>query len=81
MLRRCSVLILLATTLPAASQENVAFRTPPEEIRAEGGLSVDQAALGLEPFSVALGALRVRRDLDIDFRLRARPENPSPAGT
>lgn len=59
----------------------VRLTATPEEIRAEGGLSVDQAALGLEPFSVALGALRVRRDLDIDFRLRARPENPSPAGT
>lgn len=33
MLRRCFVLILLATALPVASQENVVFRTPPEEIR------------------------------------------------
>jgi len=33
MVRRCLVPILLAATFPAASQENVAFRTPPEEIR------------------------------------------------
>jgi dipeptidyl aminopeptidase/acylaminoacyl peptidase len=34
MLRRCSVLFLLAASgLPATAQENVAFRTPPEEIR------------------------------------------------
>ncbi|MBK6406595.1 MAG: hypothetical protein IPF66_17045 [Holophagales bacterium] len=34
MLRRCSVLFLLAaSSLPATAQENVAFRTPPEEIR------------------------------------------------
>ncbi len=31
--RRLAALLLLAATLPAASQENVAFRTPPEEIR------------------------------------------------
>ena len=34
MLRRCFVLVLLATaSLAATAQENVAFRTPPEEIR------------------------------------------------
>ncbi|MBK9376029.1 MAG: prolyl oligopeptidase family serine peptidase [Holophagales bacterium] len=34
MLRRCSVLFLLAAAiLPATAQENVVFRTPPEEIR------------------------------------------------
>ena len=33
MLRRCLVLMLLTVALPAAAQENVVFRTPPEEIR------------------------------------------------
>jgi hypothetical protein len=30
------------------------------------------ADLGLEPFSVALGALRVREDFDVDLTLEAR---------
>jgi hypothetical protein len=36
-----------------------------------GGFTVQQGTLGLEPFSVALGALRVRDDLAVRFRLVA----------
>lgn len=46
-----------------------------EEARLEalGRFTVTHAELGLEPFSVALGALRVRDDLDVEFRLTAAP--------
>jgi len=38
-----------------------------------GGVTLSQAALGMTPFSVALGALRVRDDVAVRFRLVARP--------
>ena len=37
-----------------------------------GGVTLSQAALGMTPFSVALGALRVRDDVAVRFRLVAR---------
>jgi hypothetical protein len=40
---------------------------------AAGQVTLDHAALGLEPYSVGLGMLRVRPDLTIAFTLRARP--------
>ena len=40
-------------------------------LTAQGGFTVLQSALGLTPFSVALGALRVRDDLAVRFRLVA----------
>lgn len=43
-----------------------------EELAVAGGFTVLQSALGLEPFSVALGALQVRDDLAVRFRLVAR---------
>lgn len=51
------------------------------EVLVAGSLTIDHAAIGLVPFSVALGALRVRPGIEVDFRLRALPENPPPAGT
>jgi hypothetical protein len=50
-------------------------------LQVEGHFIVDHAALGLVPFSVAMGALRVRPDIAIDFRLRAVPTDHPPAGT
>lgn len=52
-----------------------------DELLVAGSLTIDHAAIGLVPFSVALGALRVRPAMEVDFRLRALPENPPPAGT
>lgn len=49
----------------------VALSTAPAEIVVAGGFAVTQAALGLVPFSVGLGALRVRDELQIRFRLVA----------
>jgi polyisoprenoid-binding protein YceI len=40
---------------------------------ATGKLSLPQSSLGLEPFSVFLGALAVQDDMDLQFRLVARP--------
>ena len=42
-------------------------------LEAEGGLTVRQSELGLEPFSVALGALQVRDELAVRFHLVAVP--------
>jgi hypothetical protein len=43
----------------------------PGELVVRGGFTVLQSALGLTPFSVGLGALRVRDDLAVRFRLVA----------
>ena len=40
-------------------------------LTASGALSVRQSALGLIPFSVFLGALRVQDDMDVKFKLVA----------
>lgn len=42
-------------------------------LRAESSFTVTHAALGLEPFSIALGALRVADGIGIGLRLEARP--------
>jgi len=42
-------------------------------LEADGAFTVRQSALGLEPFSVALGALQVRDDLTVRFHLVAVP--------
>lgn len=44
-----------------------------QEIEASGKTTVRQTDLGLEPFSVGLGALSVRDELELKFRLVARP--------
>ena len=49
----------------------VALTTAPGELVVHGGFSVTHAALGLVPFSAGLGALKVREDLAIRFRLVA----------
>ena len=45
--------------------------TSPGRVTASGALWVHQSALGLTPFSVMLGALRVRDDMRIKFRFVA----------
>jgi hypothetical protein len=40
---------------------------------AHADLRLTHADLGLEPFAVALGALRVREDFDVDLTVEARP--------
>ncbi|MBS0376772.1 MAG: YceI family protein [Proteobacteria bacterium] len=47
---------------------------------AEGAFELRQSDLGLEPFSIGLGALQVRDALAIRFRLRATPDE-APPGT
>jgi hypothetical protein len=46
--------------------------TNDDEIKASGVFSVRQSALGLVPFSVMMGALKVRDQLDIHFQLTAQ---------
>ncbi len=48
------------------------------ELRIAGEFSVLQTELGLQPFSVMLGALKVRDQLDIRFRLVARKSITAP---
>lgn len=43
-----------------------------DTLTASGSFTVTHAALGLSPFSVALGALRVREDIQVGYRLSAR---------
>jgi polyisoprenoid-binding protein YceI len=42
-----------------------------DTLTASGSFTVTHAELGLSPFSVALGALRVREDIQVDYRLSA----------
>ena len=43
-----------------------------DTLEAHGRLTVSHAELGLVPFSIAFGALRVREDIDVEFRVSAR---------
>ncbi len=43
-----------------------------DHLEAHAGFRLTHADLGLEPFTVALGALRVREDFDVDLTLEAR---------
>ena len=43
-----------------------------DRLEAHAGFRLTHADLGLEPFTVALGALRVREDFDVDLTLEAR---------
>lgn len=43
-----------------------------ERLVAHAGFSLTHAQLGLEPFAVALGALRVRADFEVDVTVEAR---------
>ena len=44
------------------------------ELVARGSFVVTHGQIGLVPFSAALGALRVREEIEVDYRLVARPE-------
>ena len=50
----------------------VEWRTDADSLEAEGRFTVSHAELGLVPFSIAFGALRVRDDIEIEFRVTAR---------
>ena len=43
-----------------------------DRLEAHADLRLTHADLGLEPFTVALGALRVRDDFEVDLTLEAR---------
>jgi hypothetical protein len=43
-----------------------------DRLEAHAALRLTHADLGLEPFTVALGALRVREDIDVDLKLEAK---------
>jgi hypothetical protein len=43
-----------------------------DTLTASGRFTLTHAQLGLSPFSVALGALRVREDIEVGYRLSAR---------
>ncbi len=51
----------------------VSLARRPDGIEASGEFSVRQTALGLEPFSVFMGALSVRDEMRVKFRVFARP--------
>lgn len=52
----------------------VQMRREGDRLETRGQFTVTHAELGLKPFSVALGALRVRDGLDVEFRLTAAPD-------
>ena len=54
-----------------AMQVPVTLTRSPGRVTITGGFAVTQTELGLEAFSVMLGALRVEDRLDINFRLEA----------
>ena len=48
------------------------------QLRAWGELRIRQSELGLKPFSIMLGALQVRDELDVRFRFVADRSGPTP---
>ncbi len=50
----------------------VAFRLEGDELEASGTLRLSHGALGLTPFRVMMGALRVADEMDLKYRVRAR---------
>lgn len=60
----------------AALEVPVEVATGAGALTVRGGFTVLQSALGLTPFSVGLGALKVRDDLEVRFRLVAVPDPP-----
>lgn len=68
-----------AVALEIAVKDTVVQRTVPisleigeDSLTARGTLEIDHSALGLTPFSVMLGALRVAETMEIRFSLTAR---------
>ena len=56
----------------------VALQRSPDELIASGEFDLTHAELGLTPYSVALGALRVADRMHVRYRLVARRETDSP---
>lgn len=68
-----------AVALEIALKDTLVQRTVPisleiddDSLTARGALEIDHAALGLTPFSIMLGALRVAETMEIRFSLTAR---------
>lgn len=55
----------------------LSFKLEGEELHVRAHFSLRHADLGLLPYSVALGALRVRDEFEIDCSLTARPVPPA----
>jgi hypothetical protein len=53
----------------------VTLQTSPETLTASGEFDLTHAELGLTPYSVALGALRVADRMHVRYRLVAQREN------
>lgn len=56
----------------------VAFTADGDQLRVSGEFTVTHAELGLEPFAVAMGALRVREDIGVSFSLVATRDPAAP---
>jgi hypothetical protein len=56
----------------------VALQRSPDELIASGEFDLTHAELGLTPYSVALGALRVADRMQVRYRLVAQRENDAP---
>lgn len=54
----------------------VQLETTDERIRVSGTAGIRQSDLGLEPFSVMMGSLRVRDEMDIEFEIVAGRRGP-----
>ncbi|MBS0397566.1 MAG: YceI family protein, partial [Proteobacteria bacterium] len=58
-----------------------AIERSPGEVRASGELKLKQSELGLVPFSILLGALQVRDEIEVKFNLVARRQSAAPSST
>jgi polyisoprenoid-binding protein YceI len=56
----------------------VALQRSPDELTASGDFDLTHAELGLTPYSVALGALRVAERMHVRYRLVAQRESAAP---
>lgn len=56
----------------------VKLRQDADTLEASGRFTATHVELGLAPFSIAFGALRVREDIDIEFRILARRRAAGP---
>jgi hypothetical protein len=58
----------------AEAQVPIALESVGDELLASGEFDLSHAQLGLKPYSVALGALRVAENLHLRYRLIAQRE-------
>ncbi len=62
----------------AQAELPVALQRSPDELTASGEFDLTHAQLGLTPYSVALGALRVADTMHVRYRLVAQRESDAP---